>query len=170
MFWGARRPVQLCKYWLIDKWLFIPKDASHPPLGTFLGIGSFCGLFQWYSCHDAFSLSLSFFSRAFEIPFRSWRVVKSGARVGGFWFQSSCSRVWSVRDGQFILSRYTVWNVDLKIKACCPMPLYLYSTRQRQSRDLALRGTCSSLLTVDPKLLSWFDLHCSEADQRGFSY
>lgn len=44
-------------------------------------------------------------SRALEMPLRSWRVVRSGARNGGFWFQSQWRRVSSVRDGQFMLPR-----------------------------------------------------------------
>lgn len=48
------------------------------------------------------------FSREFTIPLKSWHVVKSGARSGGFWFHSSCSRVSSVREGQFIVMQCSI--------------------------------------------------------------
>ena len=49
------------------------------------------------------SPSLVFSTRALEMPLRSWRVVKSGASDGGFWFHSQCSSVSSVREGQFMM-------------------------------------------------------------------
>lgn len=36
------------------------------------------------------------------MPLRSWRVVRSGARNGGFWFHVGCSRSSSVLDGRFM--------------------------------------------------------------------
>lgn len=44
-------------------------------------------------------------SRALAMPLRSWRVVRSGARKGGFWFHVGCSRSSSVLDGRFMIVR-----------------------------------------------------------------
>lgn len=42
-------------------------------------------------------------SRALAMPLRSWRVVRSGARKGGFWFHVGCSRSSSVLEGRFMV-------------------------------------------------------------------
>lgn len=83
-------------------------DISRPerrefPFSDFLKGGISFHLKPLYEPDDS---PLSFLSsRAFTIPFRSWQVVKSGARSGGFWFHSSCWRVSSVREGQFIVAQ-----------------------------------------------------------------
>jgi hypothetical protein len=49
-------------------------------------------------------------TRAFARPLKSLRVVVSGLKGGGFWFQPGLSRVSSVREGQFMVAG-TVWHL-----------------------------------------------------------
>lgn len=44
-------------------------------------------------------------TRAFARPLKSLRVVVSGLKGGGFWFQPGLSMVSSVREGQFMVAR-----------------------------------------------------------------
>jgi hypothetical protein len=45
---------------------------------------------------------------------RSWRVVRSGARKGGFWFHVGCSKSSSVLDGRFMVG--STWGVVLDLR------------------------------------------------------
>lgn len=89
--------------------LFIPdkvRDTPRPALLRCFPVSdSFLGgtLLQFRPPYGpSWLLPSPLFSRAFTIPLRSSQVVRSGAKLGGFWFHPLCSKVSSVREGQFM--------------------------------------------------------------------
>ena len=68
-------------------------------------------------------------SRVLAMPLRSWRVVKSGARNGGFWFHVGCSRSSSVLDGLFIVCGCSVALCCVSVFSLfCSVSLFLLQT------------------------------------------
>lgn len=109
---SSARPILLIdrtRGFSISKYMYIPdgvKDAPGVGGRRFSGSNGCVGVMPVTSNDDhgnPTSPSLVFSTRALEMPLRSWRVVRSGASDGGFWFHSQCSSVSSVREGQFMM-------------------------------------------------------------------
>lgn len=105
---GASFEMSTKMYDLVSHWNIpdgvsdAPRDFDSFPIGVFRRSGMVLVSSQLVN-EAASSPEPDLYTRALVMPLKSWRVVKSGAREGGFWFHSQCRRVSSVREGQFML-------------------------------------------------------------------